>query len=231
MTSFNSGTPASTPASGATPEGSTPGNTADTPVIEYGGRKLTAADVLKKLENADQFIEQLKAERAQDRTLLTEATAALQKAVTAKELLSTPSTPAAPASATPVDIAGEVDKAVSAREAKQIEEANWKAAQDAMTKAFGDKADEKAKAAAAEAGYSMDELVKLARTKPLAFKRLFPELQAAPAPTPTPVKGGVNTSAQNKTPQPKAGSGYWEATRARDKVSIYTERLKALSGE
>lgn len=230
MTSFNSGTPAPTPAS-ATPEGSTPPNTADTPVIEYGGRKLTAADVLKKLENADQFIEQLKAERAADRQLLTEATTALKGAVTAKELLSSTPAPAATAVPSTVDIAGEVDRAVSAREAARTEAENWKAAQDAMTKAFGDKADEKAKAAAAEAGYTLDELVVLAKRKPLAFKRLFPELQATPASTPTPTKGGVNTAAQNGTPQPKAGSGYWDATKTRDKVSIYTQRLKALSGE
>lgn len=228
MTSFNSAAPAPTSASG-TPEGSTPVATADQPLIEYGGRKLTAADVLKKLENADQFIEQLKAERAADRALLTEATSALKGAVTAKELLATPA-PAVATPAAPVDIAGEVDRVVSAREAARIEEANWKAAQDAMTKAFGDKADEKAKAAAASIGYTLDELVKLARTKPQAFTRLFPELQAAPASSPTTQRGGVSTAAVAAQPQPKSASGYWEATKTRDKVDIYTQRLKQLSG-
>ena len=228
MTSFNSAAPAPTSASG-TPEGSTPAATADQPLIEYGGRKLTAADVLKKLENADQFIEQLKAERAADRALLTEATSALKGAVTAKELLAAPA-PAVTTAAAPVDIAGEVDRVVSAREAARIEESNWKAAQDAMTKAFGDKADEKAKAAAASIGYTLDELVKLARTKPQAFTRLFPELQAAPASTPTTQRGGVSTAAVAAQPQPKSASGYWEATKTRDKVDIYTQRLKQLSG-
>lgn len=229
MTSFVSGSPATTTAVAA-PEGSTPAPAADQPLIEYGGRKLTAADVIKKLENADQFIEQLKAERAADRQLLTEATTALKGAVTAKELLTTPAPAVTTQPAAPVDIAGEVDRVVSAREAARIEDANWKAAQDAMTKAFGEKADVVAKAAAAEAGYSLEELIKLARTKPLAFKRLFPELQAAPAPSPTPNKGGVSTAAQGAAAQPKSASGYWEATSIRDKAAIYTQKLKALSG-
>lgn len=229
MTSFIAGSPAPTPAT-ATPDATPPANTPDTAVIEYGGKKLTAADVLKKLQHADEFIEQLKAERQADRALLTEATTALQTAVTAKQLLTSTPAPAAPAAPTPVDIAGEVDKVVTAREAARIEEANWKAAQEAMTKAFGDKADEKAKAAAAEAGYTLPELVQLARTKPKAFQRLFPELQAPAAPTPTPTKGAVSTAAQGAAAKPKSASGYWEATSIRDKVAIYTQKLNANSG-
>lgn len=230
MTSFN---PAATPTPAASePVTATPATPAapTEPVIEYGGKRLTSADVLKKLENADAFIEQLKAERAQDRDLLTQATEALKKSVSAAELLRATPAPAAPTPTAPVNIADEVNKVVVAREQKATEETNWKAAQEAMTKAFGDQADAKAKAAAAEAGLSFDELVVLARTKPLAFKRIFPELSAAPTPQgrATPSSGGVNQQSLKATPP--ASSGFWQATKSADQTRIYLERLKQLSG-
>lgn len=229
MTSFNTAVPTTVSAEPVTP---TPtAAPADTLVLEYGGKKLTTADVLKKLEHADGFIEQLKRERAEDRDLLNQATEQLKKAVTAGDLLRTPA-PAVP-TATPapaVDIAAEVDKVVSAREQRVQEEANWKVAQDAMTKAFGDKADEKARAAASESGLSFEELVALARTKPKAFQRIFPELHATSttAVKPTPTFGTVNSKAIVEGAKPS--SGFWEAKNSREQTAIYLAKLKQLSG-
>ncbi len=228
-TSFNPTAPTTAPVEPVTPVAAPV--LADQSVIEYGGRKLTQAEVLKKLEHADQFIEQLKVERAEDRALLNQATEGLKRAVSAQELLKAPAV-AAPASvaATAVDIAAEVDKVVSAREQRAAEEQNWKAAQEAMTKAFGDKADEKAKALASDAGLSFDELVALARTKPKAFNRLFPELAAvsSTAAKAVPSFGVVNT--QGVKEGPKATSGFWQAKSSREQTAIYLAKLKQLSG-
>jgi len=236
MTSFNTDAPAGTPTS--TPAAGTP-NATQTPaqpgvVIEYNGRKFTQEDVLNKLANADQFIEQLKAERAEDRRLLTEATAALRTTVAAKELLQTP-TPAPTAPAAPdapvFDVASQVEQVITAREVKQTQDANWKAAQEAMTAAYGANADAKAKQVAAEVGMSVDALVSLAKSSPAAFKRLFPELSTAPkTPVAAAPSGGFNQAALPVTGEGRKSSGFWEAKSSKDQVSAYLNRLKELSG-
>lgn len=198
--------------------------------FEYGGRKFTREELLNKLTHADGHIQTLTNERAEDRRLIAEANAALANAVKLKEVLSTPASPApAPAPAAP-DIASAVTQVVEAREKHAREEANWKAAVDAMTAAFGDKADAKASEMAASLEMTVDDLKVMARTKPAAFRKLFPELGKPATPAPTPMGKGVNPAAINEPP--KAGqSGYWDAKSSKAQTAIYMARLKQLSGE
>lgn len=230
--SFNSAAPAPTPAPAAPVAPAAVGPSPDQVVVEYGGKALTQAEIVKKLQSADEFINTLKSEREEDRRLLAEATKRLEAAATAQDLLKPKpvEAPAAPAAAPAVDIAAEVDKAVTARERKQIEEANWKAAQDAMTKAFGDKADAKAAEVAASVGMSVEDVVRLARQTPKAFQRLFPELSAAPPPAPTFGKG-VNTQSLKPAAGQPARSGFWETGSIKDRTAIYRKRLQELGVE
>ena len=227
MTSFNPAATATTP---AVPDNVTPTTPPAQPTgfdFEYGGRKFTREELLNKLTHADNHIATLTAERAGDRQALAEATTALQSAIKAAELLKTPTpAPALPATP-PVDIASAVDQAVTAREIKAREETNWKAAQNAMTKAYGDKADAKAKEVAESLGMSMEDMVSMARTKPLAFNKLF----GLDAPT-TPASSGVPSSGVNTNavvaPATKPSSGYWESKSNKEQVLAYTKRLKEL---
>lgn len=230
--SFNSAAPAPTPAPAAPVAPPAVDQPADQPVLEYGGKALTQAEVLKKLQSADEFINTLKSEREEDRRLLAEATKRLEAAATAQDLLKQTPAPAAPApKQEPIDIAAAVEQVVTARERKQLEDANWKAAQDAMTKAFGEKADAKAKEVADSVGMSFEDVVKLARTTPKAFQRLFPELQAAPA-TPSPsFQGGTNTQAIKAADGAKPRSGFWETGSAKERTAIYRKRLQELGVE
>lgn len=198
--------------------------------IEYNGRTLTHEEVLTKITHADAHIARLEAERKEDARLLAEANAALAKAVTLKEALASPATVPAAVPSAPVDVAAEVGKALDARETRKLEESNWKAAQDAMTKAFGKDADAKAREMAASIGMSFEDVVGMARTKPLAFQRLFPELgkSVAPAAPHTPGKS-VNAAAM-VPPTAKTSSGYWESAKAADRTAAYLKRLNELSG-
>lgn len=241
MTSFNpAASPTNADGTPVTPAPVTPVSTEA--VVEYGGRKYTVAEVLKKFEHGDTHIATLTKEREDDRKLIAEAAVALKTAVTAKDLLAAPAaapaaSPAAPAAPAASLTEADVERVLSAREVKAKEEANWKLAQDALTKTFGDQADKKATELAASIGMSFKDMIQMARTQPAAFKRLFPEAFTEPT---TPSKGRVANpvnqagvenalaTAKLNAPIPGAGaSGYWtEGASSRDQTAAYLKMLK-----
>lgn len=222
--SFNA--PAATdPSTPATVAASTPATPAVQPqVIEYNGKQLSPQEVITKITNQDAFIETLKQERVADRAKMDELIAAVSR----QALTATPAAPTPATAPAPQDFGAEVDRVLTAREVRAREEANWAAAQTAMTQAFGAEADAKARALASSIGYSFEELVGLARTKPDAFKRLFPELSVAPSASSqaTPTRGVVNTQSQRELPN-ESGKKFWGGSH-RDSVAAYTERLNKL---
>lgn len=232
-TSFNPAAPAD-PAIVA-PVTPTPAPAAPTGFdFEYGGKKFTREELLTKLTHADTHIQTLVAERTRDAEALAAAAAKLEAAKRIEDLLKAQPTPAAPAAPSPapapLDIESAVAKVVEARDIKAREESNWKAAQEAVTKAYGDKADQKVKETAAALGMSFDGMVQLARTAPAAFARLFPELSASPTPaSPAKPAGGVNTQAIKALPT-VGKTGFWDASNSKDQTAIYLKRLNELTG-
>ncbi len=233
MTSFNAQAASTdaTPAS-VTPIPATAGSTEY--VLEYGGKKFTQAELLTKLTHADTHITTLVGEARSKDELLVKANEALAKAANAAAVLQQP-VQAAQQTAAPVvsaapDISSVVEQALSARETQRAQEANLKAAQDAMTKAFGEKADEKAKAVATSVGMSFDELVHLAKTKPLAFNRLFPEFAPASVKSgPTPKAAVSSTAQESGASVIKTESGYWASESIKDRTKVYLDKLNQLS--
>lgn len=248
MTSFNAGTPAS----GAAAEGTSfqaeggaaaAGTSEDTTIVfEHGGRKFTKADLAKKLDSADGFIEQLKSEGAENRKALEAATKALQEGINATELLkqikagqsnagsASTSTEAATREA-PVTVEAVVQQ-IEQRQAKAATDAqrktNWNEVTTALTKAFGAAVDQKVAQVAAEAGMTLEQAADMARNTPKAFLKLFPDLSKKAAASPLPASGKVNTQAFHQAGERK-GSGYAQAQTTKELVSIYQQRLAEVS--
>lgn len=207
---------------------------ADTAVVlEHEGRKYTRTDLLKKIGNADSFIETLKTERAKDRELLEAAAKALEKATSAKEVLQAVTTTAAPAAAAPVaqsldanaiakQVADQIRGETAADAAKVVQDANFKVAQEALTKHYGKDADAKVRAIAAENDLSFDEAIAMAKSKPKAFNALFLPKTKPAAPT---FHGSHGPTPPGPASQP--GKGYWAADKTRDRVAAFTAALAA----
>lgn len=235
---------------------SAPGTAADgagaaddkTVVFEYEGRKYTAADLAKKIGNADGFIETLKAENAETRTLLKQATEALGKTLTAAELLKrvqeggVAADPAAVAAAAAQAQQGQPAKAPTADEIvalvlqKQQDTANAASAdtnfaqvQIELSKLYGSKVDAKVDEICASTGITRQQALSLARTSPKAFLRLFPEA-SAPAPRTFGTGATVNSQSLRENTAERKSSGYAENVSKGTKtlVGIYTNRLKEL---
>lgn len=228
-----SDTPGQTTPGAVNPDGA---GASDKGFLDYNGHKLSQEQVLKKLQNADNFIEQLKAERAEDRKLLDETLALVKKATNAEGLLaklnpgSTPADPAAPAS-TKVEVDEEaiVTRAAQrladqakAEKAKADQEANWAKVTAELTKRFGAKTDERVKAIVVENGMSLDEAVELAKTKPSVFLALFPKKEV---PTVTIKSRGTHFSPAS--PQLPSMNPAAKHPNTRDRVQAYRDALAA----
>jgi hypothetical protein len=156
-------------------------------VFEAGGRKYTRADLLKKITHADSHIDSLTKRLDEQASILDRANAALEKQITAAELLkkagSTP--PAIQQGVEPVSnqqiapTAEEITTAVlskidQGRRAAQLD-SNWTSVTSALTRAYGDNVNQMVQQVAQEAGLTMDEAVSMARSTPQAFLKLFPD--------------------------------------------------------
>lgn len=239
---FSGATPAPTPAPVTDPSGAAPVTPEPKPAgqddglfLEVGGRKFTKEDVVKKITNADQFIETLKQERDEDRRLLAEVQEQLRKQVTAQELLSrmnntsnTPNEPQAP-QLKAEDITAQVLAQLQSQQAAVQEESNWKSVTEKLAATFGDRANEKVAAVAQENGLSLQEAASLARTKPQLFLRLFPETSVGKKPTPSTFHQPSGNAPA--IPAQVVDSGFGKSRTTRESVNIYLNRLKQLQGE
>lgn len=224
-----------TAAAPATPTETAPDNSA---TIEYKGRKLSKEDVLKKLENADQFIETLKSERAEDRKLIEQVNEQLKKQVDVAELLKTlktqPANEAAPVSeqapaVDPDKIVGDVmSKLDAAAKLKQRAE-NWTSVTSRLTQAFGDKVNEKVAEVAAKNDMTVDEMAEMIKAKPKLALNLFPELNARGP------KSGLHSSS-SRPPVPgnanvKTGKKYGDPMSGKETTAYYLQRLAQATAE
>lgn len=247
--SFSAGsTPASTgveattfQAPGAAASGG--GQPEDTTVVfEHNGRKFTKSDLARKLESADNFIEQLKAEGAENRKALELAAQALKEGINAAEILKqiksgqaqpNAGQPGAEPAAAPQpvnvdEVVQRVQAANAAAAAEAQRKANWTEVTQTLTTAFGAAVDQRVAQMAAEKGMSLAQAAEMAKATPKAFLALFPDLSKKAGPSPLPERGKVNTQAFHNTGERKA-SGYTKATTTKELVSIYQQRLAEVS--
>lgn len=211
-------------------------------VLEHEGRKFTKADLLKKLTHSDDFIEQLKKEREQDRGLLNEVNEKLSKQVDVAEVLKemregqqtqTLQQPEEQKVEEPFDpskITSEVMSQLSAQKQKEAQEGNWKDVTSKLSQKFGNKTNEVVFGRAKENGLSTDEAAELARNKPKVFLAMFPELSSQGRQHNPVHSSSLNSSAfdQQQQNKPKP-SGYAEAKTTKDRTEAYLKRLQELS--
>lgn len=211
-------------------------------VLEVDGRKYTRNDLVKKIVNQDSFIQQLTAERAEDRKLLTDAAEALKKATGSKEILdalnqrpaptpaaAAPQAPAAPAidpEAIAQAAAAKVTTHLQNQSVAAARETNWNQVTASLTAVYGEQTNATVAKIAAENDMTVDEAAELARSKPKAFLKLFPELSQPRASGRTTFNSTTNPQALNAAPSKRVSSGFGKATSDRDRVAIYTKRLQ-----
>lgn len=208
----------------------------DAVLLELQGRKYTRSDLEKKILHADSFIDNLKKELADQRALLGEVNDTLRQQVNAREVLEQLSAnkpieapaaaqPNTPNSAPTVDsLTASVMATLRTQEEAKSANANWESVTKTLSLAYGDSVNQRVVDVAAEVGMTLEEAASLARAKPQAFLRLFPDLK--PSAKGSGIgRGSVNTLAlSTNTPAPTK-SGYMQATKTRDSVNVYLARL------
>lgn len=193
----------------------------------------TTDDIAKKIQHADEHISRLEQENADFRAKLEEALRKASEARSVDDVLEAINSSkkqegqvAQPATIDPEELARKaaqfVESSIEERSRKQREDDNFNQVSSALTKAFGDKADEQVKKIAAESDMTFDEAVLLARTKPRAFMKLF---NVEPSQGVQPSTSSVNTMAMgiNNTQKPQSIMSTGSTNK---RVAIYEERLR-----
>lgn len=198
--------------------------------IEYKGRKLSQAEILKKLEHGDTFIETLKAERAAEREEMEALVASLKEAAGVQDLLKQKQQPASE-STDPKDIDPEsfINQALErfrteqqTSAAKKAHEANWATVVEKLNAQYGDQTQATVERVAAENELSLSDAAKLARSNPRVFLALFPKDKPNPASS---LRGSRNT--QSRTAERPKGTSLFKERTVRGQVDIYKARLQA----
>lgn len=208
-------------------------------VLEYNGRGFTKADLVKKLSHGDHHIETLVNELKEQRGLLDDVGKTLKEQVDAREILEQmrngeadrqePRTQSQPKEDEPTPVSAEqirkeVLESLKAEKDEVIQKGNWKSVTEQLTERFGDSVNQKVQEVADEFGMSIVEAADMAKKRPKAFLRLFPEAQGEKRPS-IPERGRVNTQAL-KEPAARGSSGLFKAKSSKEQVSIYLQRLR-----
>lgn len=183
----------------------TPTNVADQPFLVQGERVFKSPEeVATKLESADAFIAQLKAENEAYRTQLAEAkkvedvleamkrepTNVVQPVVKEEHTNST----------NELSVEQMVQNAMANAKALESADANMANARGAFTAKFGEKSSEVYKSRLEELNMADDVATALAKTAPEAFKRLFVGEATAPQQNHAYSSPGVNTTSFGNKP-------------------------------
>lgn len=222
------------------PNTDTPSDSDDV-ILEHEGRKFTKADLLKKLEHSESFIDTLKKERDDDRKLIQQVNDKLSEQVELKEVIEEMKRQgqfgtkeekgeAVEKGVDPDKIAESVFDRINSQKVQEQREVNWKDVTSNLNKQFGEKTNETVYHRAQENGLSVAEAAELARSKPKVFLRMFPELEAGKQKGGTFHSPGFSREALNRDEANKpTPSGYTKAKSDKERVQSYLKRLEELS--
>lgn len=170
-----------TPETGATEKAGT-----NEPVLVYGDRVFSSKeDILKKMVNADAFIDQLKEENQALRSEVEQLTNKIQELQTmfetqkndpaiAQEELPTQQVDNQPTNAVPQEeLAKVVEQLLEQKQRQTVLQKNIEEAKQMMLSKYGEKAEEVVLSKAEELGMSVQQVEQLAATSPKAFQRLL----------------------------------------------------------
>lgn len=187
-----------------------------TTMFKVGDREYTPEDAAKKIENADSFIETLKAERAQDsermkalEAQLAELTGKLDTATKLEDVLnskrgSQESQPAEQTTPPAVDedaILAKLRQQMTQESQVELRANNMKKAIETASKKYGGEWQTKLKERGKELGMDEAAIQSMAETSPQAFAELF-KLSGAPKGDPAPDAGTNVGGVVNKEPEP-----------------------------
>lgn len=188
----------------------------NTNMFKVGDREYTPEDAAKKIENADSFIETLKAERAQDtermkalEAQLAELTGKLDTATKLEDVLNSkreaqPSQPAEQTTPPAVDedaILAKLREQMNKESQVEIRAKNMKSAIESASKKYGSEWQTKLKERGKEVGMDEKAIQTMAETSPQAFAELF-KLSGVPKGEPAPDAGTNVGGVVNKEPEP-----------------------------
>ena len=187
------------------------------PVLVYGDRVFSSEEeVIKKMVNADAFIEQLKDEnkllrdeleglRQQVSELKGQIEMTQTQTVEPTQVTETPSAPV-----NPQDLAQLVNQVLEQKQQETMLQKNIREAEEAFISKYGDKAPEVLRQKASELGMTIEQLQQIAANSPQAFKKLtLGEGGEVPAQSlgtavqgsrTNPVSVGATQPQENKTP-------------------------------
>ena len=207
------------------------------PIFEHGGRKYDKEALAKKLDHADSYIEQLKAELKEKEEALSTVSVEANIEEKVKELLrktenneqsNQQGNPPVDVEQIVEQVANTVQSQLAQKDVEKQQEQNWTEVTAKLTEAFGSETDTIVAAKAKENDISLDEAAQLARNNPKLFLKLFPELDAKKS-DPKPMFGGVNSQSVANT-QPKSKVSPIGQSTTKGQVNAYLERLNALTG-
>lgn len=189
--------------------------------------------LMKRFEDSQAFIEQLKQERAEDRRLLEE----LQNRQTPDidEIMEKVNQTRS-ADDNPVDpdvlvnqVYDKVNQTLSEKERAEKEKANINAVAQTLQKQFGDDVDSKVAEIAQENDMSFDDVFSMAKRSPKAVLKLLGVNSNSGQGSPTPSGGSVNTqsySGRQEPPQRNILSARTEKERVAILQEYYSKALK-----
>lgn len=199
-------------------------------VLEIGGRKFDKDGLTKKITHADATISALKQQKEAADAALAAAKAELATRLTAEEILKKvqqgqQQAPAeSPATTSVDDVVKQVKGALHAESQAAIQAANFKEAAAQLTAVHGANADRRVREVAAETGMSYEAAVALAKTAPVAFKRLFPELSATTKITT--VTQGTQGTGPRLNPEVSPAKLFMAAKTKAEKSSAWTKMMQ-----
>ncbi len=207
--------------------------------LEYGGKRMSKEDVLKKLQHADAHIQTLVSEQRERDSALQELLELVRASTNMAEVLKAQSEQPVKES-NPDPVVSQIDpdevvkKAVKVfneqrtlEDQKAKEAENWKTVTNALTERFGDQVNAKVAEVANKHGMTVEAAAQLAKNNPTVFLALFPK------PAPSPSAASLNTrsplavSAQLATVK-RDGPSLFKASTVKEQVQIYRDRLAAI---
>lgn len=190
--------------------------------------------LMKRLDDSQAFIEQLKQERAEDRRLLDELK---NKQTPNIDEIMEKVNQARSTDDNPVDpdvlvnqVYDKVNQSMTAKEQSQREEANVKSVAEVLQKQFGDDVDSQVAKLAQENDMTFDEVFAMAKRSPKAALKLLGVSGNVSQSSATPTGGSLNTQGYSQTP-PAKQRHIMSARTEKERVAILNEYYsKALKG-
>lgn len=241
--SFNSGEPTPQNQGGEQPQGPSfganePEPTPQVPRGDEGGDKVSKEEfekLVKRLNDSQDFIEQLKSETKTYREQIEELQGKVVNSPSVDEILEKlQDRKGGFDQIDPDEIVQRATQAfeqsMTAKQKAEQEQKNFESVSSVLSRQFGKEVDQKVAELAEENGMSFDEIVNMAKRSPKATLKLLGVKEEPERGTPAPSRGSVNSLGLPSTPQAPRKTNIAKLSTDKDRVAYFqtemAERLK-----